>query len=101
MSGVAAVGLMAIAGVARCGLGLVAMAVGALSRHAKLAFDGAARGLVLRVELHMLGIFLRDRGQRLVAIELGLRVGFDFAHNALEMPQRRATTTSFRAISAA
>ena len=47
MSGVAAVGLMAIAGVARCGLGLVAMAVGALSRHAKLAFDGAARGLDL------------------------------------------------------
>jgi hypothetical protein len=101
MSVIAAVCLIVVNGMARYGLGSVAMTIGALPRHAKLALDRAARGLVLRVERHLLGIFFGDGCQRLVAIELGCGSTSTFRTMRFKYCQRRATSASFRTMSAA
>ena len=62
---------------------------------APLALDRDAGGLVLGVELHMLGVFVGHGGQRLVLVELGVRIGLDLADDALQWRQRLATIDGF------
>jgi len=61
------------------------MPIAAAARHPVLALDRNARGLVLGVEVHMVGIFLGHRRQRSVPIELGVGVGLDPAHDRLQV----------------
>ena len=57
-----------------------------MARHPVLALDRGTRGLVLCIELHMRGVFLGDRRQCLVGVELGERISLDLEHDLFQMP---------------
>ncbi|MEX1060059.1 MAG: hypothetical protein WED13_03470, partial [Methyloceanibacter sp.] len=61
VAGIVPVALMPIGAMTRRGGGLAAIAIAGLGGHAALALDGRTGGLVLGVELHMLGVFIDDR----------------------------------------
>ena len=75
---------------ATIGVAVLVMSMGGLAdrlvaRHAELTLDRAPRRGVLGVELHMLRVFLRHRGDRVVRVEIGVRVGLDLADDALQL----------------
>ena len=62
-----------------------AMAIVLVPGDTSLALDRDARSLVLRVELHVLRIFIGDGCERFVHVELGVRVGLDPFDDAFQV----------------